>query len=113
MSSTKKIKLSTSTALIVVPPAPVVPVAVVPAKKARQKAWKVYRIYCAVTKASYFGICLSYKTINGLVSSFNYGVRVGNSELSVCSIRQHGIENHVFTFVSANFTDRKEALAEK
>lgn len=106
MSSTKKSKLSTSTALVVLPVTPV-------AKDKPKKAWKVYRIYCTVTRQNYFGICLSYKTTNGLISSYNYGVRVGNTELTVCSIRQYGIDNHRFSFVSQNYENRADALAEK
>jgi hypothetical protein len=103
-----KNKLSTSTALVVVPAPVQVPVTSKP-----KKAWKVYRIYCTATRQNYFGICLSYKTVNGLVSSYNYGVRVGNTELTVCSIRQYGIEQHRFSFVSQNYENRADALAEK
>lgn len=111
MSSTKKTKLSTSTALVVVQQP--VPVKLVPVTKERVKAWKVYRLYCHVTKASYFGICLSTKTVGGLTSSFNYGVRKGHSELSCSSVRQYGMENHTITFVTPNFDVRADALAEK
>lgn len=100
-----KNKLSTSTALVVVP--------AVPAIVADAPVWRVYEVYCTKNRASYFGIVKNRRSLHSLRLGFIDGARKGNTNHAACSIRQHGIDAHKFRFVSDYFSNRNEAFAEK